>query len=303
MLAWHHGIHNLWTTLACAVLSKTCIDGLDITPEQQGWKYFIGTIIRELRVEILQALSKSVADLDPEQIEEFLQQCRFGDHVSEYEYPAKFIEYTKARQLPYYVHLARIISERFTHLLHQKKVIVYQHDVLNHDCASFASHYDSQQNIYDVARENTFLFKAVKTHLNYRKQKVLGHIVSKQGRTVDPRLERDIIALKPPHDLQGVQQLLGMVQQAREYIHELTHIVEPIQRLVRKDIDIPSNWGVQQDNAFELLKQKLTSAPYLLQPDLQKQFRIHVDACRKGRGIGAVLLKQDDNDNWRPVAY
>jgi hypothetical protein len=150
---------------------------------------------------------------------------------------------------------ARIISERFTHLLHQKKVIVYQDDVLNHDCASFASHYDSQQNIYDVARDNTFLFKAVKTHLNYRKQKVLGHIVSKQGRTVDPGLVRDII------DLQGVQQLLGMVQHAREYIHELTHIVEPIQRLVRKDIDIPSNWGIQQDNAFELLKQKLTSAP------------------------------------------
>jgi hypothetical protein len=86
-----------------------------------------------------------------------------------------------------------------------------------------------------------------------------------------------------------------MVQQAREYIYELTHIVEPIQRLVRKDINIPSNLRIQQDNAFELLKQKLTSAPYLLQPDLQKQFRIHVNACRKDRGIRA--------DNWKPVAY
>jgi hypothetical protein len=64
-----------------------------------------------LRVEILQALSKSVADLDSEQIEEFLQQCRFGDRVSEYEYPAKFIEYKKARQTPYYVHLARMIAD------------------------------------------------------------------------------------------------------------------------------------------------------------------------------------------------
>jgi hypothetical protein len=91
---------------------------------------------------------------------------------------------------------AHIISERFTHLLHQKKVIVCQDDMLYHDCASFACHYDSQQNIYDVARENTFLFKAIKTHLNYRKQKVLGHIVSKQGRTVNPGLVRDIIALR-----------------------------------------------------------------------------------------------------------
>jgi hypothetical protein len=111
MLAWRHGIHNLWTTLACAVLSKTCIDGLDITPDQPDWKYFIGTIIRELRGEILQALSKSVADLDPEQVEEFLQQCRFDDHVGEDKYPAKFIEYKRARQTPYYVHLARMIAD------------------------------------------------------------------------------------------------------------------------------------------------------------------------------------------------
>jgi hypothetical protein len=107
MLAWHHGIHNPWTTRACAVLSKTRIDSLDITPEQRDWTYFIGTVIRELRVEILQALSKSVTDLDPEQIEEFLQQCR----CSKDEYPTEFIEHKKRRKLPYYVHLARMIAD------------------------------------------------------------------------------------------------------------------------------------------------------------------------------------------------
>ena len=39
--------------------------------------------------------------------------------------------------------------------------------------------------------------------------------------------------------------------------------------------------------------------------DLSKPFRIHVDACRKGRGIGAVLLQQADHNGgrWQPVAY
>jgi hypothetical protein len=35
MLAWHHDIKNLWTTRAYAVLSRTRVDGLDITPEQR----------------------------------------------------------------------------------------------------------------------------------------------------------------------------------------------------------------------------------------------------------------------------
>jgi hypothetical protein len=74
----------------------------------------MGTIIRELRVEILRTLLKSVADLDSEQIEEFLQQ-----HHCENEYPTEFIEHRRARKLPYYVHLARIIADNGagTHLL------------------------------------------------------------------------------------------------------------------------------------------------------------------------------------------
>jgi hypothetical protein len=87
------------------------VDGLDITPEQREWKYRIGTIIRELRVEILRALSKSVTDLNSEQIEEFLQQCHYSDRGVEDEYPVEFIEHRKARQLPYYVHLARMMAD------------------------------------------------------------------------------------------------------------------------------------------------------------------------------------------------
>jgi hypothetical protein len=41
-----------------------------------------------------------------------------------------------------------------------------------------------------------------------------------------------------------------------------------------------------------------------------KKFRVHVDACRVGRGIGAILLQVDDNiflaekrEVWQPIAY
>jgi len=57
--------------------------------------------------------------------------------------------------------------------------------------------------------------------------------------------------------------------------------------------------------ALRRIKRILTTAPVLLTIDPAKPFRLHVDACRRGRGIGAVLLQQNENNGnrWQPVAY
>jgi hypothetical protein len=75
-------------------------------PEQQDWKYFIGTTMRESQVEILRALSKSVADLDAKQIKEFLQQFRGED-----KYSTVFIDYKRTRRFPYYMHLVFMMAD------------------------------------------------------------------------------------------------------------------------------------------------------------------------------------------------
>jgi hypothetical protein len=54
--------------------------------------------------------------------------------------------------------------------------------------------------------------------------------------------------------------------------------------------------------ALEQLKAGLVSAPCLKPIDVSRPFRIHVDACKNGRGIGAVLLQEYDN-KWRPCSY
>jgi hypothetical protein len=38
-------------------------------------------------------------------------------------------------------------------------------------------------------------------------------------------------------------------------------------------------------------------------PNLLKPFRDHVDACRLGKGIGAILLQKNDKESCQPVAY
>lgn len=58
------------------------------------------------------------------------------------------------------------------------------------------------------------------------------------------------------------------------------------------------------DNAqasFDILKQRLTSAPFLANPDFTKPFIIQCDASQNG--VGAVLAQLNENGEEVPIAY
>jgi hypothetical protein len=64
------------------------------------------------------------------------------------------------------------------------------------------------------------------------------------------------------------------------HTHALTH----------KDLD-GWPWGPTEQHAFDTLKHLITSNPVLQQPQLDKQFKLEVDAS--GFAIGVVLLQKD----------
>jgi hypothetical protein len=79
----------------------------------------------------------------------------------------------------------------------------------------------------------------------------------------------------------------------------LSHLTD----LVRKDADVIGMWKDEiHGKVLEQLKAGLVSAPCLKPIDVTRPFRIHVDACKNGRGIGAVLLQEYEN-KWRPCSY
>ena len=207
-------------------------------------------------------------------------------------------------------YFARIVHEMFYGLQIQGKCMsVYQDDVCNFSDDLF-EHLLLQQEIYDIMASNTLVFKSVKGHLNYSTQRILGHIMSKEGRAPDPSLISTIQNLAKPTTLEAVRSCLGLAQVAREYVHNLADVIAPIQQLARKGVDIEKAWGPEQEASFAKLKEVITTAPVLVLPNVMKRFRVHVDACRVGRGIGAILLQLDEHilltekrEVWRPVAY
>src|SRR5436190_4728634 len=85
----------------------------------------------------------------------------------------------------------------------------------------------------------------------------------------------------------------------RRFIESFSTTAEPLTRLTRKNARW--KWGLDETDAFEKLKQALTSAPVLACPDFTRRFFLQTDASTSG--LGAVLTQFDDEGKERVVAY
>ena len=75
--------------------------------------------------------------------------------------------------------------------------------------------------------------------------------------------------------------------------------MKPLNELTKKDV--PWQWGTCQQEAMNKLKAKVMSTPVLRNPELDKQFKVEVDAS--GYTIGAVLLQRKEDNKKHPIAY
>ncbi|WMV45814.1 hypothetical protein MTR67_039199 [Solanum verrucosum] len=79
-----------------------------------------------------------------------------------------------------------------------------------------------------------------------------------------------------------------------ENVWIISAIVAPITEVIKKDEVF--NWGKEQEHAFNVLKDKLCSAPLLQLPDFSKSFEVECNAS--GKGIRVVLMQDS-----KPIAY
>ncbi|GJU32021.1 putative reverse transcriptase domain-containing protein [Tanacetum coccineum] len=81
-------------------------------------------------------------------------------------------------------------------------------------------------------------------------------------------------------------QFLGLAGYYRRFIEGFSKIAKPMTKLTQKKVKF--EWGDKQEAAFQLLKQKLCSAPILALPKGSEDFIAYCDASKKG--LGAVLM-------------
>ncbi|GJU99196.1 putative reverse transcriptase domain-containing protein [Tanacetum coccineum] len=106
---------------------------------------------------------------------------------------------------------------------------------------------------------------------------------------VDPaKIEsvKDWASLKSPME---IRQFLGLVGYYRRFIEGFSKITKPLTKLTQKKVKFV--WGDKQEAAFQLLKQKLYSAPILALPEGSEDFIAYCDASKKV--LGAVLMQRE----------
>jgi hypothetical protein len=102
----------------------------------------------------------------------------------------------------------------------------------------------------------------------------LGYVVTPQGIEVDQAKVEAIQGWPVPKTITQVRSFLGPARFYRCFVKDFSTIAAPLNALTKKGV--PFSWGTTQENAFTMLKDKLTHAPLLQLPDLIRTLSLNV---------------------------
>nr|GEX10528.1 putative reverse transcriptase domain-containing protein [Tanacetum cinerariifolium] len=115
----------------------------------------------------------------------------------------------------------------------------------------------------------------------------------KLGIHVDPTKIESIKDWSSPKTPMEIHQFLGLAGYYRRFIKGFSKIGKSMTKLTQKGIKC--NWGEKEENAFQLIKKKLCSAPILALPKGSKDFVVYYDALHKGleaQLIGPEMIQE-----------
>ncbi|GJX25872.1 putative reverse transcriptase domain-containing protein [Tanacetum coccineum] len=124
-----------------------------------------------------------------------------------------------------------------------------------------------------------------------------GHVIDSKGIHMDPAKIESIKDWASPKSPTEIRQFLGLAGYYRRFIEGFSKIAKPMTKLTQKKIQFV--WGDKQEAAFQLLKQKLCSAPILALPEGSEDFIAYCDASKKGLGASVVFALKI----WRHYLY
>ncbi|GJX05138.1 putative reverse transcriptase domain-containing protein [Tanacetum coccineum] len=169
-----------------------------------------------------------------------------------------------------------------------KFVIVFIDDILIYS-KNKQEHEEHLKLILELLKKEELYAKFSKCEFWIPKVQFLGHVIDSEGIHVDPAKIESIKDWASPKSPTEIRQFLGLAGYYRRFIEGFSKIAKPMTKLTQKKVKFV--WGDKQEAAFQLLKQKLCSAPILALPEGSEDFIAYCDASKKG--LGAVLMQRE----------
>ncbi|GJT77488.1 putative reverse transcriptase domain-containing protein [Tanacetum coccineum] len=169
-----------------------------------------------------------------------------------------------------------------------KFVIVFIDDILIYSKGK-EEHEEHLKTILELLKKEQLYAKFSKCDFWLESVQFLGHVIDSKGVHVDPAKIEAIKNWATPTTPTEVRQFLGLAGYYRRFIEGFSLISKPLTKLTQKNKKY--EWGKDEEEAFELLKQKLCCAPILALPEGSEDFVVYCDASLKG--FGAVLMQRE----------
>ncbi|GKC42811.1 putative reverse transcriptase domain-containing protein [Tanacetum coccineum] len=174
-----------------------------------------------------------------------------------------------------------------------KFVIVFIDDILIYS-KSNQEHEENLKLILELLKREELYAKFSKCEFWIPKLQFFGHVIDSQGIHVDHAKIESIKDWASPKTPTEIREFLGLAGYYRRFIEGFLKIAKSMTKLTQKKVKF--DWGDKEEAAFQLLKQKLCSAPILSLPEGVENFIVYCDASHKG--LGVVLMQ-----NEKVIAY
>ena len=192
----------------------------------------------------------------------------------------------------------RYMNETFSQMIGERKVVIFMDDVIVHG----KSHDELTARVSEflqTCKDENLRLKISKSTFETQEVDFLGYKI-KKGQYSPCTIKTAAIKDWPtPTNLKELRSFIGFCNFYRMFIANFSQIAHPLHLLTKKDQEYV--FGEVQQQAFQELKDRLTSSPVLRFPDLSKPFFMQTDASKLG--TGTVLLQKDDTGVSHPCAY
>jgi len=122
----------------------------------------------------------------------------------------------------------------------------------------------------------------------------LGHVISTEGISVDLAKIMVVKNWKQPQIVKKIKSFLGFVGYYKKFVEGFSKVATPLTKLTQKGVKF--DWNERCETSFQMLKDKLMTAPVLPMSDRSGGYVVYTDASRNG--LGCMLMQ-----HGRVIAY
>ena len=176
-------------------------------------------------------------------------------------------------------------------------VVVFLDDILIFSKTK-EEHKEHVRVVLDCLKKNKVYLNMKKCEFFRQSTKFLGFVVTSEGIKPDQRLVEKIATFPRPANKRQIRSFLGAVGFYRRFIKDFAKIALPLTALTKQDV--PFVWTQEAQQAYEILRNALTTYPVLRLVDMSKPFYLFTDASEYA--VGGVLTQLVDG-MYHPLGY